>query len=128
MERTSILGPFMLKKSLGLLAITETSIYLIRLNVMATIKHGALTSLTGKSEGHFDRLKSKPLKYLTSKYKWTKLDFDDDFIIELVRNKILVNFLRITIKDKVKKWTILERNETDKYEEILKPALGKNFK
>jgi len=122
-----IIGPFETKSNLGLIAISDKHIYIIKLNFASTFKYSISQQIPFLYSNYFDKLIARPLRELTSQFSTHQLNIDETLNVQLKRSKIWKHSIIINSADLNIKWNILKRYETDNYEKILSNSLNTRF-
>ena len=123
------LGPFDSKKSnLILVTFTETSLYVIRLSLLESIKYHVNEQVPFLFSGRIAKIKAKSLEELKSKYAFTEIDTVNGFDIEVNTKSNWGHTITIKGLNDHYKLSILERFETDNYISVLRDFYGEQVK
>lgn len=122
-------GPFDTNElNLSLLALTDSHLYLIRLNLISSFKYHVSLQIPFLFAKKIDKIKSKSLVELKSKYSWAKLELNNDLTIIVTTKNKWKNTITLSGKNINYKLTILERHETVNYISILQNYYGDRIK
>lgn len=127
LEIEKIIGPFETNERLGLLAITDNYLYLIKLNSSATFKYSISQQIPFLYSNYFDKLISKPLDDIITLFDSDKLRIDEKLKVKIEKSKLWKHSIRINSGQLDVKWNILERGLVDEYEKLLSKKLGDKY-
>lgn len=122
-----IFGPFETDKNLGLIGLDNKAIYLIYLDLSSTFKYSVSQQIPFIYTNFIDKLISKPIQDLISKYQYKKLQFSDDFALKLSKSKLWKHTISIKYKSLEITWNVLNRNEFDTYEKTFRELNGEKM-
>ncbi|WP_205503995.1 hypothetical protein [Rufibacter psychrotolerans] len=114
-----VIGPFEIKNNIGLLALTESSIFVITLDFWTSLKYNISLQIPFIFDNTIDELKNKPINYLLEKFKSERIDYLDGLQADIVKSKLWKNQIIVQHRGITTKLGILDRGRTDDYGNII---------
>ena len=132
-EKENIIGPFEVSPSAGfvslsLLGVSNDYLYCIRLNLASLIKYSISMQIPFLYTAHIYNLTQKTVKELGLTYKIEKIRVDEHFSFKVERSSLWRHKIIIKNKQFDLKFSILNREAVDSYEELLVNLVGDEYR